>query len=96
MKIAVKDVFRNEPGVVSPPGTAIVRILNGGFDPSLPTDPKDAFVIDFGVIIAFRIISDAAVSFVGIFVVDRLNQISYPFIPGCSGTEITLKPFIVS
>jgi len=77
------------------PGTAIIRVLDRGFDPFLSADSQDALVIDFGVMITFQIISDSSVSFIRTFVVNLLDQISDSLILCRSCTKVSLEPLIV-
>ena len=71
--------------------TAMIRILNRRLNALCPANPQNTLVIDIYVMIAFQIVTNAAVALVGRFLVNLLNDLCDLFIfsgaiadaPGC-------------
>lgn len=71
--------------------TAMIRMLNRRLNALCPANPQNTLVIDIYVMIAFQIVTNAAVSLVGRFLVNLLNDLCDLFIfsgtiadaPGC-------------
>ena len=71
--------------------TAMTRMLNRRLNALCPENPQNTLVINIYVMIAFQIVTNAAVTFVGRFLVNLLNDLCDLFIfsgaiadaPGC-------------
>ena len=69
----------------------MIRILNRRLNALCPANPQNTLVIDIYVMIAFQIVTNAAVALVGRFLVNLLNDLCDLFIfsgaiadaPGC-------------
>ena len=64
--------------------TAMIRILNRRLNALCPANPQNTLVIDIYVMIAFQIVSNGTISFIGRFIMNLLNDFRNLFI--CSGT----------
>ena len=64
--------------------TTMVCILNRRLDTLCPANPQNALVIGTDAMIAFQIVSNATISFIGRFIMNLLNDFRNLFI--CSGT----------
>ena len=51
MELAVQQVPRNILRIFRPPGTPLIRILDGGLDILYPADAQHPFVIDMDTVI---------------------------------------------
>ena len=65
----------------------MVVVLNGGFNPAAPADPKHPLVIHMGVMAPIQFILESAISHLRMFFVDIFNQISNAFILGGPGGQ---------
>ena len=63
----------------------MVAVLNGGFNPAAPADPKHPLVIHMGVVVPIQFILESAVSHLRMLLVNILNQISNAFVFSSSG-----------
>ena len=64
--------------------TAMIRILNRRLNALCPANPQNALVIGTDAMIAFQIVSNTTISFIGRFIMNLLNDFRNLFI--CSGT----------
>ena len=67
----------------------MVAVLNGGFNPATPADPKHPLVINMGFVAPIQFIFKPAVSHLRMFFVDILNQISKAFVLNSPGGQLT-------
>jgi hypothetical protein len=67
----------------------MVAVLNGGFNPAAPADPKHPLVINMGFVAPIQFIFKPAVSHLRMFFVDILNQISNAFVLNSPGGQLT-------
>jgi hypothetical protein len=63
----------------------MVAVLNCGFNPALPADPKHPLVIYMSIVVPIQFIFKPAVSHLRMFFVDILNQISNAFVLSSPG-----------
>jgi hypothetical protein len=73
----------------------MVVVLNRGFNPATPADPKHPFVIHMGVVVPIQFIFESAVSHLRMLHMNVLNQISDAFILSGSGGQVACCPFVI-
>ena len=71
--------------ILALPGTSMVAVLNCGFNPAAPADPKYPFVIHMSIVVPIQFIFKSAISHLRMLLVDILNQISNAFVFSSSG-----------
>ena len=76
----IQQIVCEVKGILALPGASMVAVLNGGFNPAAPADPKHPFVIYMGIVVPIQFILEPAVSHLRMFFVDILNQISNAFV----------------
>ena len=94
-KLSVQDILRDKLRIGSLPGAPVVTILNRGFDPFLPADPKHPFVISLDPMVTLQIIPYPSITLIRTFPVDLLNLISNPFVFCFICRNASMEPFIV-
>ena len=77
------------------PSTAVVGILDGGFNPFRPTDPKYPLVANLDFMVLLKIISDAPVPLVRAFIVDFFRQFCDSFIFLLTYAFLSTCPLII-
>ena len=77
------------------PSTAVVGILDGGFNPFRPTDPKHPLVANLNFMVFLKIISDAPVPFIRAFIVDFFRQFRDSFIFLLTDAFLSTCPLII-
>ena len=81
----IQQIVCEVKGILALPGTSMVAVLNGGFNPAAPADPKHPLVINMGFVAPIQFIFKSAVSHLWMFFVDILNQISNAFVLSSPG-----------
>ena len=74
-ELSVQYIFCDELGICCLPGTAIVGILDRGFDVFPAADPQHTFIVYLDPMIPLQIVTDPPVAFVGALHVDLLYLI---------------------
>ena len=73
----------------------MIRVLDRGFDPFLPTDPKYTFIVCLDSMITFQIIPYSAVALIRTGHMDLFNLLSDSFVFCLTSRDASVKPFIV-
>jgi hypothetical protein len=76
----IQQIVCEVKGILALPGASMVAVLNGGFNPAAPADPKHPLVIHMSIVVPIQFIFKPAVSHLRMFFVDILNQISNAFV----------------
>ena len=61
-KFAIQQIVRQVIWIFALPGTSMVVVLNGGFNPAAPANPKHPFVIKMSIVVTIQFIFEPAVS----------------------------------
>ena len=77
------------------PSTAIVDILDGGFNPFRPADPEHAFVADLYFMVFLKIISYTPVSFVRVVVMNLFSKLRNSFVLLLTEAFLAIYPFVI-
>ena len=73
MKISIQHIFSNMLRILGVSGTAVVLVLNSGFNAFDTTDTQHALVIDMNSMVVLQIIPNTPVALVGAFGVDGFD-----------------------
>ena len=76
--------------------TAMIRILNRRLNALCPANPQNTLVIDIYVMIAFQIVTNAAVALVRRFFVNLLNDLCNLFIFSGAIADAPGRPPVIS
>ena len=95
VKLPTQQVFGNILWISGTSGTAVITVLDCGFDILLSTNSQDSFVVDMNAVVMEKIVMDAAIAFVRIFCVNFLYFLRKPFIFSRSGTFSARQPPII-
>ena len=96
MEVPVKYIFCQKLRVRSIPGTALVRILDGGLYITAAADPQSTLVADADIVVSFEIITDPTVTFVRSVRMDLLGKIRNALVFFLSLGQLSCKPVVVS
>ena len=91
----VQDVLSNELRIGCLAGASTIRVLDRGFDPFLPTDPKYTFIVCLDSMITFQIIPYSAVALIRTGHMDLFNLLSDSFVFCFISRDASAKPFVV-
>ena len=95
MELAVQDVLRNILGVLSPPGAALVGVLDGRLDIPGPADAQHALVIDMDAMVVAKFIIESPITLVRALLMDLLDLVGQTLILLGPAAQLPASPFVV-
>ena len=96
LKFPIQQIVCQIIWILALPGTAVVAVLNRGYNSAAPTDPEHSFVIHMGIVVTIQFILEPAVAHFRMLFVDVLNQISNTFVLSGSGRQFACCPSVIS
>ena len=95
IELAVQDVFSDILRIFRSPRTAVVVVLNGGFDTFGAADTENAFIVHMNVLVVLKIVVNAAVALVRTGHMDLLDLLRKTLVFHCAGTLFPGGPAVV-
>lgn len=95
MELAVQDVLRNILGVLSPPGAALVGVLDGRLDIPGPADAQHALVIDMDAMVVAKFVIEPPITLVWALFMDLLDLVGQTLIFLGPAVHLPASPFVV-